>query len=125
MTKLRYLVQFAINLQKILPSKNFFRNLWVFKKQLILKITFDLPNTFTENSKFYPTYSPDLAPSDFHLFASLAYFITGRTFENLNALKNGLQYYFDYKPVEFYRRGIELMSEKWQKIVINNGNYFE
>ena len=30
----------------------------------------------------HPAYSPDLAPSDYHLFRSMAHFLRGRRFEN-------------------------------------------
>ena len=38
----------------------------------------------------HPAYIPDLAPSDYHLFRSMAYFLNGRNFENFQALKVGL-----------------------------------
>lgn len=91
----------------------------------VANITLEKINQLGWERLIHPPYSPDIAPSDFHLFASLAHFLSGRTFDNFNALKNGLQTYFDQKSVEFYRRGIELLTGKWQKIVNNNGCYFE
>ena len=75
--------------------------------------------------QIHPLYSPDSTLSDYNLFASLAHFLAGRTFADLNTLKNGLKSYFDHKPVAFYRRGLELLPTKWRKIVLNNGCYFE
>ena len=35
----------------------------------------------------HPTYSPDLAPSDYHLFRSVVHFLRGRNFETLKLWK--------------------------------------
>ena len=37
-----------------------------------------------------PPYSPDLAPSDYHLFRSLPYHLNGKTFDSNEAVKNEL-----------------------------------
>ena len=34
-----------------------------------------------------PAYSPDLAPSDYHLFSSMAHFLHGRNFDHIEAVK--------------------------------------
>lgn len=39
----------------------------------------------------HPPYSPDIAPSDFHLFRSLQHFLCGKKFENLDDIQNALQ----------------------------------
>ena len=38
----------------------------------------------------HPAYSPDLAPSDYNLFRSMAHLLRGRNFENIEAAKVGL-----------------------------------
>ena len=47
----------------------------------------------------HPLYSPDLAPSDHHLFRSLSNGLKDKKFEN--ELKLYLQEFFDSKPEEF------------------------
>ena len=74
--------------------------------------------------QIHPLYSPDIAPSEYHLFASLAHLLAGRTFVDLRDLRNGLKSYFDHKSVDFYRRGLELLPIKWRKIVLYNSFYF-
>lgn len=73
----------------------------------------------------HPPYSPDCAPSDYHLFASLAHSLAGKNFASLEHVQNHLRLYFASKPTEFYSRGIDLLPEKWQHIIDNNGGYFE
>ena len=38
----------------------------------------------------HPLYSPDLAPSDYHLFRSLQNHLNGKTFDSNEAVKNEL-----------------------------------
>ena len=38
----------------------------------------------------HPAYSPDLVPSDYPLFRSMAHFLHGRNFENIKAVEVGL-----------------------------------
>ena len=42
----------------------------------------------------HPAYSPDLAPSDYHLFRSMALFLRGRNFENFEAVEVGLTEFY-------------------------------
>lgn len=73
----------------------------------------------------HPAYSPDLAPSDYHLFRSMAHFLRGRTFDSLEEVENGCREFFASKPAEWYRRGIEQLAQRWTKAVECNGIYFE
>ena len=55
----------------------------------------------------HPPYSPDLAPSDFHLFRSLSNALRGVSFNNDVELRAWLEEFFESRPGDFYRRGIE------------------
>ncbi|KOX67510.1 Histone-lysine N-methyltransferase SETMAR, partial [Melipona quadrifasciata] len=55
----------------------------------------------------HPPYSPDIVPSDFHLFRSLQHFIIGKKFENLDNVQNAISRYFAQKPIDFYRFGLK------------------
>lgn len=46
----------------------------------------------------HPPYSPDLAPTDYHLFRSLQNSMDGKQFENEQDIKNHLDQFFDSKP---------------------------
>ena len=71
----------------------------------------------------HPPYSPDLAPSDFYLFRSLSNALHGVTFNNDVELRTWLDDFFESRPVDFYRRGIEKLIERWEEVVNNGGEY--
>lgn len=73
----------------------------------------------------HPAYSPDLAPSDYHLFRSLEHSLRGNTFNNDQEVKNHVRRYFRSKPESFYKEGIQKLPEKWRKAVESNGAYFK
>jgi hypothetical protein len=67
-------------------------------------------------------YSPDLALSDCHLFRSLPNNLRGVSFINSAELKNWLNF-FTAKPADFFKRGIENLSERWEAVMNNGGEY--
>jgi len=73
----------------------------------------------------HPPYSPDLAPSDYHLFRSMAHFFSGKSFNTIAEVEIGVQEFFSSKPTEWYREGIQQLAERWVKVIKNNGLYFE
>jgi histone-lysine N-methyltransferase SETMAR len=72
----------------------------------------------------HPPYSPDLSPSDCHLFRSLEHFLKKKKFRNITHLRRELTNWFESKDREFYERGIDLLPEKWQNTIDSNGAYF-
>lgn len=71
----------------------------------------------------HPPYSPDLAPSDYHLFQALDISLTRLTFASLDSLKNYLDGLFKGKSINFFEAGIMKLPERWQKVIDNNGAY--
>jgi [histone H3]-lysine36 N-dimethyltransferase SETMAR len=71
----------------------------------------------------HPPYSPDLAPSDYHLFLSLSNDLRDRKFINEVELKSYLQRFFDSKSPEFYAKGIHELANRWQRVIDSNGAY--
>ena len=49
----------------------------------------------------HPEYSPDLAPSDYYLFHSMAHYMIEKSFKNNNELKSGCQQFFDKRRIIF------------------------
>lgn len=72
----------------------------------------------------HPAYSPDLAPSDYHLFRSIEHFLRGRRFNDDGQVEIAVRQFFESKPDQWYRRGIELLLEKWKKAIDAKGEYF-
>jgi transposase len=68
-------------------------------------------------------YSPDKAPSDFHLFRSLKNWPKGKRFETLNEVRMGVQAFFDSKDIEFYAREINGLVDRWEQIIAYDGDY--
>ena len=54
----------------------------------------------------HPPYSPDLAPTDYHLFRSLSNDLRDKKFEDESDVKTELVKFFDEKSQDFYERGI-------------------
>ena len=50
----------------------------------------------------HPPYSPDLVPTDYHLFQSLQNSLTWNNFSNDHQVWDFMKNFFKSKPVEFY-----------------------
>jgi hypothetical protein len=71
----------------------------------------------------HPPWSPDVAPSDYHLFRFLRHHLCYKHYEDFDELKSDLTAFFELQSTSFYKRGIELLPARWAKIVENNGDY--
>lgn len=71
----------------------------------------------------HPPYSPDLAPTDYHLFRALSNSLRDMTFAEMSDLEEWLMEYFDSKPRKFYADGIHELPTRWQQVVDNEGIY--
>ncbi|GFO17381.1 histone-lysine N-methyltransferase SETMAR [Plakobranchus ocellatus] len=73
----------------------------------------------------HPAHSPDLAPSDFHLFGPLKRHLGGMAFETEDDLISELRNWFDNLDVDFFRVGINSLLSRWQKCIDLHGDYVE
>lgn len=71
----------------------------------------------------HPPYSPDLAPSDFHLFRSLSNQLRGISFTDDPALDNWIDEFFASKSSNFFRSGIRKLPERWNEVINRGGDY--
>lgn len=73
----------------------------------------------------HPPYSPDLAPTDYHLFRSLQNHIANMKFNDNEHLKTELETFFKEKPQSFYAHGIETLQQRWRDVINIDGDYLE
>jgi len=73
----------------------------------------------------HPPHSPDLAPSDFHLFPKLKIFLAGKRFgSNEEAIEAINNYFEDLEEIHF-QEGIRNLEKRWEKCVELRGDYEE
>lgn len=73
----------------------------------------------------HPPYSPDLAPSDFHLFPYLEKFVSGIRFASNEEVERVVNEYFCSLPESHFREGILMLEKRWSKCVEVRGDYIE
>ena len=71
----------------------------------------------------HPAYSPDVAPSDYHLFRALKHHLREMKFDDQRQLEIEVSNFFDAQPPEFWQRGIEKLPDRWAQIIDSNGEY--
>ena len=70
-------------------------------------------------------YSSDVAPSDYHLFRSMAHGLANQYFRSYEEVKNWIDSWIASKDDQFFRREIRTLPERWEKVVTSDGQYFE
>ena len=73
----------------------------------------------------HPSYSPDLAPSDYYLFRNLKQFLRGKRFSSNEEAITAVDGYFAELPESHYRDGIKLLEDHWNKCIEVKGDYIE
>lgn len=73
----------------------------------------------------HPPYSPDLSPTDYHLFRALDAYLRQQQFANFDDLEVALLKFFDSCNLDFYSKGILALQKRWQQCVESNGSYFD
>eukprot|EP00106_Octopus_bimaculoides_P003435 XP_014770877.1 PREDICTED: histone-lysine N-methyltransferase SETMAR-like [Octopus bimaculoides] len=69
----------------------------------------------------HPPYSPDLAPSDFHLFPIMKSFLKRKHFSDDDELISGVKTWLETQPTDFYRRGLRSCIMRWENCVTMKG----
>ncbi|KDR22890.1 hypothetical protein L798_14745, partial [Zootermopsis nevadensis] len=73
----------------------------------------------------HPPYSPDLAPSDFHLFGPLKDAIRGTRFEDDESVIQAVRTWLRAQDKSWYRQGMHALVPRWRKAVQVDGDYVE
>jgi len=66
----------------------------------------------------HAAYSPDLAPSDYHLFASHWDTLAQQRFTSYEDVRKWLDDWFGSKEQQFFWRGIHKLSNRWKKCML-------
>jgi len=61
----------------------------------------------------HPPYSPDLAPSDFHLFGPLKEFLGGQQFSTDDEVKQPVLGWFCHTDKPFYAEAFQALVKRW------------
>lgn len=73
----------------------------------------------------HPPYSPDLAPSDYFLFADLKRMLAGKKFKTDKEVIAETEAYFEAKDKSYYKNGIEKLQNRWERCIALEGHYVE
>ena len=73
----------------------------------------------------YPPYSPDLSPTDYHIFRHLDHFLARKTFPDDRAVQHAVEDFFASLTPDIFRYGIQSLAKRWQQRVAADGEYFD
>jgi hypothetical protein len=73
----------------------------------------------------HPPYSPDLAPSDIHLFGSLKDALRRTHFEDENSVIEAVRKGLCRQDKSWYWQGMYALVPRWRKAVEVDGDYVE
>ena len=72
----------------------------------------------------HPPYSPDLAPSDYHLFTKLVWLATQR-FHTNEELMDGVNSWLHNLAAQFFDEGLQKLVSRYNKCLNVDGNCVE
>ena len=73
----------------------------------------------------HPSYSPDLAPSDFYLFPKLKEYLKGKRYADDDEVQEDVRRWFRGKPHEFFADGMRQLIRRWRICINKVGDYVE
>lgn len=73
----------------------------------------------------HPPYSPDLAPSDFHVFPKMKMDLKGRKFSSDDQVKDAVMTWLNSMSMSFWQKGIDKCKDRWLKCHNVDGDYVE
>ena len=73
----------------------------------------------------HPPYSPDLAPSDYHLFGPMKKMLGGLRFTSDLEAQTVVREWLAQQPASFFAEGIQKLVPRWDKCLNVRGGYVE
>ncbi|KAF2368415.1 Transposase type 1 [Trinorchestia longiramus] len=73
----------------------------------------------------HPPYSPNLSPTDYHLFKHLSTFLDGKTLRSKQEVETTFKDFVASQPSTFYQQGINNLVVRWQRCIAAQGSYFD
>ena len=73
----------------------------------------------------YPPYSPDLSPSDYHLFSKMKVWLSTQRFHTNEELMDGVNTRLHNLAVPFLDEGLQKLVPRYDKCLNVDGNYVE
>lgn len=73
----------------------------------------------------HPPYSPDLAPSDFHLFPAMKKWLAMQRFDDDEQLQEEVTKWLKAQAADFFAEGISKLVHRYDKCLNLNGDYVE
>ena len=73
----------------------------------------------------HPPYSPDLAPSDLHMFGPLKEAMGGKKFHSDEEVRHTVHEWLRGLPKEFFSKGIYALCKRWRTCIERGGDYVE
>jgi hypothetical protein len=73
----------------------------------------------------HPSYSPELVPSDFHLFGPMKDGLRGQHFPDNNAVIAAVRKWVASAGADSYEHSMQALVHRWRKCIANGGDYGE
>ena len=73
----------------------------------------------------HPPYSPDLAPSDYHLFPNLKKSLAGSRYASDDEVMEATEAFLGAQDKAFFQAGIRALEHRWAKCIEREGDYVE
>ena len=91
----------------------------------ICKVTMDAVERNGYELIPHPTYSPDLAPSDFFLFPNLKNDIRGLHFRSDKEVMTAVEEWVNGNDPDFFSSGLMALEHRWSKCITLESNHIE
>ena len=72
-----------------------------------------------------PTYSPDLASSDYYIISDPKRILQEKRFGSNGAVIAETEAYLEAKDKSFYKKGIEILEKRWNECITLEGDYVD